>query len=99
MPFSWTDRAISTWYEMITREPIVAIIRQDIPAQIGAISPDGKYVATGGSIISNVRISSIAEKRIVRQFAIDYGNVSGRCLQPRRPLPGHGAELHGPCEP
>jgi WD40 repeat protein len=82
VPFSWTDRAISTWYEMITREPIVAIIRQDIPAQIGAISPDGKYVATGGSIISNVRISSIAEKRIVRQFAINYGNVSAVAFSP-----------------
>jgi WD40 repeat protein len=82
VPFSWTDRAISTWYEMITREPIVAIIRQDIPAQIGAISPDGRYVATGGTIISNVRISSIAEKRIVRQFAIDYGIVVAVAFSP-----------------
>ena len=82
VPFSWIDRAISTWYEMTTREPVVAIIRQDISAQIGAISPDGKYVATGGSIIRNVRISSIAEKRIVRQFAIDYGNVEAVAFSP-----------------
>jgi WD40 repeat protein len=82
VPFSWIDRVISTWYEMTTREPVVAIIRQDIPAQIGAISPDGRYVATGGSVISNVRISSIAEKRIVRQFAIDYGNVSTVAFSP-----------------
>ena len=52
VPFSLVDWAISTWYEKTTREPVVAIIRQDIPAQVGAISPDGKYIATGGSIIS-----------------------------------------------
>jgi WD40 repeat protein len=82
VPFSWIDRAISTWHEMTTREPVVAIIRQDIPAQIGAISPDGRYVATGGTFISNVRISSIAEKRIVRQFAIDYGIVLAVAFSP-----------------
>ena len=40
---SWIDRAFSFYYEKKTDEPIVAIIRQDIPAQVGAISPDGQY--------------------------------------------------------
>ncbi|HEX9156524.1 MAG TPA: hypothetical protein VF827_00805, partial [Syntrophales bacterium] len=51
IPPSWFDRALSFYYEKMTDEPIVAIIRQDIPAQIGAISPDGQFIATGGSII------------------------------------------------
>ena len=71
VPSSWFDRAISAWYETKTDEPIVAIIRQDIQAEIGAISPDGKYIATGGSHIRDVAISSIAEKRIVLKLAID----------------------------
>lgn len=70
VPSSWFDRAISAWYETKTDEPIVAIIRQDIQAEIGAISPDGKYIATGGSHIRDVAISSIAEKRIIRKLAI-----------------------------
>jgi hypothetical protein len=71
VPSSWFDRAISAWYETKTDEPIVAIIRQDIQAEIGAISPDGKYIATGGSHIRDVAISSIAEKRIIRKLAIN----------------------------
>ncbi len=80
--FSVIDWAISTWYEKTTGEPVVAIIRQDIPAQIGAISPDGQYIATGGSIIPNVAISSVAEKRIVRKFAISYGIVMAVAFSP-----------------
>jgi WD40 repeat protein len=79
---SWLNRALSAWYEMTTGEPIVAIIRQNIPAQVGAISPDGQYIATGGSIIRDVAISSIAEKRIVRKFALKAGNVSAVAFSP-----------------
>ena len=39
---SLIDRVLSAYYEWKTDEPIVAIIRQDIDAQIGAISPDGQ---------------------------------------------------------
>jgi WD40 repeat protein len=72
---SWVDRALSAYYERKTDEPIVAIIRQDIEAQVGAISPDGQFIATGGSFIRDVAISSVAEKRIVRKLAIDSGSV------------------------
>ena len=75
VPPSWFDRAFSAYYERKTDEPIVAIIRQDIDAQVGAISPDGQYIATGGSVIRDVAISSVAEKRIVRKLAIDSGSV------------------------
>jgi len=75
IPPSWFDRAISAYYEKKTDEPIVAIIRQDIDAQVGAISPDGQLIATGGSIIRDVAISSVAEKRIVRKLALDSGSV------------------------
>ena len=82
VPFSLIDWAISTWYEKTTREPVVAIIRQDIPAQIGAISPDGQYIATGGSIIPHVVISSIEKKRIVRKYVINYGIVMAVAFSP-----------------
>jgi len=82
VPFSLIDWAISTWFEKTTGEPVVAIIRQDIPAQVGAISPDGRYIATGGSIIPNVAISSVAEKRIVRKFAVNYGIVTAVAFSP-----------------
>jgi len=79
---SWIDRAFSAWYEKKTDEPIVAIIRQEYPAQTGAISPDGKYIATGGSIIRDTEISSIAEKRVVRELAINSGNVLAVAFSP-----------------
>ena len=82
VPPSWIDRAFSFYYEKKTDEPIVAIIRQDIPAQIGAISPDGKYIATGGSIIRDVAISSVAEKRIIRKLAMDSGDVAAVAFSP-----------------
>jgi WD40 repeat protein len=79
---SWIDRAFSFYYEKKTDEPIVAIIRQDTPAQVGAISPDGQYIATGGSIIRDVAISSVAEKRIVRKLAMDSGDVAAVAYSP-----------------
>jgi WD40 repeat protein len=79
---SWIDRALSAWYEKKTDEPVVAIIRQDTPAQVGAISPDGQYIATGGSIIRDVAISSVAEKRIVRKLAMDSGDVAAVAYSP-----------------
>ena len=60
----------------------MAIIRQDIPAQVGAISPDGKYIATGGSIIAHVAISSVEKKRIIRKFAVNYGIVTAVAFSP-----------------
>ena len=94
----WVDRALSAYYERKTDEPIVAIIRQEYPAQTGAISPDGKYIATGGSIIRDVAISSIAEKRIVRELAIDSGNVSAVAFSPdgRYLATGRGFMAHMP---
>ena len=82
VPFSLVDWAISTWYEKTTREPVVAIIRQDIPAQVGAISPDGKYIAVGGTIIGAAAISSVEKKRIVRKFAIAPGIVMAVAFSP-----------------
>ena len=82
VPFSLVDWAISTWYEKTTGEPVVAIIRQDIPAQVGAISPDGKYIATGGSIISRVAISSVADKRIVHKLRTGSGIVTAVAFSP-----------------
>jgi WD40 repeat protein len=82
VPSSWFDRAISAWYEKKTDEPIVAIIRQDIQAEIGAISPDGKYIATGGSHIRDVAISSIAEKRIIRKLAINSCSIHAIAFSP-----------------
>jgi uncharacterized protein with WD repeat len=82
VPFSLVDWAISTWYENTTREPVVAIIRQDIPAQVGAISPDGKYIAVGGTIIGAAAISSVEKKRIVRKFAIAPGIVMAVAFSP-----------------
>jgi WD40 repeat protein len=79
---SWLNRALSAWYEITTGEPLVAIIRQNIPAQVGAISPDGQYIATGGTIIRDVAISSVAEKRIVRKYAINYGIVMAVAFSP-----------------
>jgi WD40 repeat protein len=79
---SWLNWALSAWYEITTSEPIVAIIRQDVPAQYGAISPDGQYIATGGTIIRDVAISSVAEKRIVRKLALKAGNVSAVAFSP-----------------
>jgi WD40 repeat protein len=76
------NRALSAWHEKTTSEPIVAIIRQDIPAQYGAISPDGQYIATGGTIIRDVAISSVAEKRIVQKLALKAGNVSAVAFSP-----------------
>ena len=92
---SWLDRALSAWYEKTTDEPIVAIIRQDVPAQYGAISPDGQYIATGGTIIRDVAISSVAEKRIVQETCDQFRKCECRRLQPRRPIPGDGPWLHG----
>jgi len=80
--YSLIDRALSAYYEWKTDEPIVAIIRQDIDAQIGAISPDGQYIATGGSVIRDIAISSVAEKRIVRKYAVDSGNVNSVAFSP-----------------
>ena len=82
IPPSWFDRALSFYYEKTTDEPIVAIIRQDVQAQIGAISPGGQFIATGGSIIRDVAISSIAENRIVRKLAVDSGNVNAIAFSP-----------------
>ena len=82
IPFSLIDWAISTWYEKTTREPVVAIIRQDIPAQVGAISPDGRYIATGGSIISRVAISSVADKRIVHKLRTGSGIITAVAFSP-----------------
>jgi WD40 repeat protein len=82
VPPSLFDRVISAWYERQTDEPIVAIIRQDILAQFGAISPDGQYLAIGGSVIRDLSIASIAEKRIVRKFAIRSGNVNAVAYSP-----------------
>jgi WD40 repeat protein len=79
---SLIDRALSAYYEWKTDEPIVAIIRQDIDAQIGAISPDGQYIATGGSVIRDVAISSVAEKRIARKLAVDSGSVNAVAFSP-----------------
>ncbi|MGE5799245.1 MAG: WD40 repeat domain-containing protein, partial [Syntrophaceae bacterium] len=79
---SWVDRALSVYYERKTDEPIVAIIRQEYPAQTGAISPDGKYIATGGSIIRDTEISSVAEKRVVRELSIYSGNVHAVAFSP-----------------
>jgi WD40 repeat protein len=82
VPPSLFDRVISAWYERQTDEPIVAIIRQDILAQFGAISPDGQYLAIGGSVIRDLCIASIAEKRVVRKFAIRSGNVNAVVYSP-----------------
>jgi WD40 repeat protein len=90
VPPSWLNRALSAWHEITTSEPIVAMIRLDVPAQYGAISPDGKYIATGGTIIRDVAISSVAEKRIVRKFALKAGNVSAVAFSPDGPW-FHGA--------
>jgi WD40 repeat protein len=79
---SLIDRVLSAYYEWKTDEPIVAIIRQDIDAQIGAISPDGQYIATGGSVIRDIALSSIAEKRIVRKYAAHAGNVRAVAFSP-----------------
>jgi len=79
---SWVDRALSAYYERKTDEPIIAIIRQEYPAQTGAISPDGKYIATGGSIIRDTEISSVADKRVVRELAINAGNVHAVAFSP-----------------
>lgn len=94
--FSPIDRALSAYYEWKTDEPIVAIIRQDIDAQIGAISPDGQYIATGGSVIRDVAISSVDEKRIVRKFGIHSGNVSAVAFSPdgRYLATGRGFTAH-----
>ena len=95
---SWVDRALSAYYERKTDEPIVAIIRQEYPAQTGAISPDGKYIATGGSIIRDTEISSIAEKRVVRELAINSGNVLAVAFSPdgRYLATGRGFMVHMP---
>jgi WD40 repeat protein len=82
VPPALFDRIISAYYERQSDEPIVAIIRQDIVAQFGAISPDGQYLAIGGSVIRDLRIASIAEKRIVRKFAIRSGNVTAIAYSP-----------------
>jgi WD40 repeat protein len=82
VPPSLFDRVISAYYERQTDEPIVAIIRQDIIAQFGAISPDGQYLAIGGSVIRDLCIASIAEKRVVRKFAIRSGNVNAVVYSP-----------------
>ena len=82
VPPSLLDRAISAWYERQTDEPIVAIIRQDIIAQFGAISPDGQYLAIGGSVIRDLCIASITEKRNVRKFAIRSGSVEAVAYSP-----------------
>ncbi len=98
VPSSWIDRAISAYYEKKTDEPIVAIIRQDIPAQVGAISPDGQYIATGGSVIRDVAISSVAEKRIIRKLAMNSGNVTAIAYSPdgRYLATGRGFMAHMP---
>jgi len=95
---SWIDRAFSFYYEKKTDEPIVAIIRQDYPAQVGAISPDGQYIATGGSIIRDVAISSVKEKRIVREIAVNSGNVSAVAYSPdgRYLATGRGFMVYAP---
>jgi len=80
--FSLIDRALSAYYQWKTDEPIVAIIRQDIDAQIGAISPDGQFITTGGSVIRDIAISSVAEKRIVRKYAAAAGNVRAVAFSP-----------------
>jgi len=82
VPYSWSDRVISAWHELKTFEPVVAIIRQDINAQIGAISPDGNYIATGGSTIRDVAFSSVAEKQIIKKFAIHHGNILAVAFSP-----------------
>jgi WD40 repeat protein len=82
VPPSLFDRAISAYYERQTDEPIVAIIRQDIIAQFGAISPDGQYLAIGGSVIRDLCIASITEKRNVRKFAIRSGSVEAVAYSP-----------------
>jgi WD40 repeat protein len=89
---SWLNRALSVWHEKTTSEPIVAIIRLDVPAQYGAISPDGQYIATGGTIIRDVAISNVAEKRIVMKLAIDSGSVRALAISPdgRYLASGHG---------
>ena len=82
VPPSWFDRTLSAYYEKKTDEPIVAIIRQDIEAQVGAISPDGQFIATGGSVIRDLRILSVSEKRIVRKLAIRGGDVAAVAFSP-----------------
>jgi WD40 repeat protein len=96
VPPSWFDRALSSYYEKKSDEPIVAIIRQDIEAQVGAISPDGQYIATGGSVIRDMAIASVTENRIVKKFAIRSGNVSAVAYSPdgRYLATGRGFTAH-----
>ena len=95
---SWFDRTLSAYYEKKTDEPIVAIIRQDIEAQVGAISPDGQFIATGGSVIRDLRILSVSEKRIVRKLAIRGGDVAAVAFSPdgRYLATGRGFMVHMP---
>ena len=92
VPPSWFDKARSAYYEWKTDEPIVAIIPQDKFAQVGAISPEGQYIATGGINIRDVAISSISEKRIIRKLASDAGCVKAVAFSPdgRRLAVGRG---------
>ena len=46
---SWVDRALSAYYERKTDEPIVAIIRQEYPAQTGPSRPTGSISPPGGA--------------------------------------------------
>jgi WD40 repeat protein len=98
VPYSRFDRMISAWHELTTFEPVVAIIRQDVNAQTGAISPDGQYIATGGSTLRDVALSSVAEKRIVKKFAIRHGNIWAVAFSPdgRYLATGRGFMAHFP---
>jgi WD40 repeat protein len=79
---SLLQRPMAAYYEISTDEPVVAIIGQGESAIATAVSPDGRFIATGHGLDSEIRISDVRKKRVVEVIALWSGGIEELAYSP-----------------
>ena len=79
---SLLQRPMAAYYELSTDEPVIAIIGQGESAIATAVSPDGRFIATGHGLDSKIRISDVSKKRVVEVIALWSGGIEELAYSP-----------------